>query len=187
MMISPEEYRKELKNLTLEELSERKEKLEKFINDYENNNLSEQKYKLFKEYLGEVTIEFGLRRHQSEWEGVKVFESQCANCKNYLGDINCKIYGEIAFDILENKKVCPDKKDNVERNDENHNTKDNKAITDIIDEKLQEFDDNTANNLRKYILEIMETIIDLPNDFETSISKIINYNPESNFVDPLTQ
>lgn len=67
MMISPEEYRKELKNLTLEELSERKEKLEKFINDYENNNLSEQKYKLFKEYLGEVTIEFGLRRHQSEW------------------------------------------------------------------------------------------------------------------------
>lgn len=27
MMISPEEYRKELKNLTLEELSERKEKL----------------------------------------------------------------------------------------------------------------------------------------------------------------
>ncbi len=120
MMISPEEYRKELKNLTLEELSERKEKLEKFINDYENNNLSEQKYKLFKEYLGEVAIEFGLRRHQSEWEGVKVFESQCANCKNYLGDINYKIYGEIAFDILENKKVCPDKKDNVERNDENH-------------------------------------------------------------------
>lgn len=38
MMISPEEYRKELKNLTLEELSERKEKLEKFINDYENND-----------------------------------------------------------------------------------------------------------------------------------------------------
>lgn len=56
MMISPEEYRKELKNLTLEELSERKEKLEKFINDYENNNLSEQKYKLFKEYLGEERL-----------------------------------------------------------------------------------------------------------------------------------
>lgn len=197
MMISLEEYKKELKNLTLEELSERKQKLEKFINDYENNNISEQeysvelspqtKYKLFKKYLDEVMIEFGLRRHQSEWEGVKVFESQCANCKNYLGDINCKIYGEIAFDILGNKKVCLNRKDNVERNDENHNTKDNKVITNIIDEKLQEFDDNTANNLRKYILEIMETIIDLPNNFETSISKIINYNPESNFVDPLAQ
>lgn len=129
MMISLEEYKKELKNLTLEELSERKQKLEKFINDYENNNLSEQeylvkpspktKYELFKEYLDEVMIEFGLRRHQSEWEGVKVFESQCANCKNYLGDINCKIYGEIAFDILGNKKVCPNRKDNVERNDKN--------------------------------------------------------------------
>lgn len=120
MMISLEEYRKELENLTLEELSERKQKLEKFINDYENNNLSEQeysdelspqtKYKLFKEYLDEVMIEFGLRRHQSEWEGVKVFESQCANCKNYLEDINCKIYGEISFDILGNKKVCPNRK-----------------------------------------------------------------------------
>lgn len=197
MMISPEGYRKELKNLTLEELSERKEKLKKFINDYENNNLSEQeylvkpstktKYELYKEYLDEVMVEFGLRRHQSEWEGVKVFESQCANCKNYLGDINCKIYGEIDFDILGNKKVCPNRKDNVEENNENYNAKDNKAINDIINEKLQEFDDNTVNNLRKYILEIMEKIIALPNDFETSISKIINYNPESNFVDPLTQ
>lgn len=197
MMISPEEYRKELKNLTLEELSERKEKLEKFINDYESNNLSEQeylvkpspktKYELYKEYLDEVMIELGLRRHQSEWEGVKVFESQCANCKNYLGDINCKIYGEIDFDILGNKKVCPNRKDNVEGNNENYNAKDNKAINDIINEKLQEFDDNTANNLKKYILEIMEKIIALPNDFETSISKIINYNPKSNFVDPLTQ
>lgn len=197
MMISPEGYRKELKNLTLEELSERKEKLEKFINDYENNNLSEQeylvkpspktKYELYKEYLDEVMIELGLRRHQSEWEGVKVFESQCANCKNYLGDINCKIYGEIDFDILGNKKVCPNRKDNVEGNNENYNAKDNKAINDIINEKLQEFDDNTANNLKKYILEIMEKIIALPNDFETSISKIINYNPKSNFVDPLTQ
>lgn len=197
MMISPEKYREELKNLTLEELSERKEKLEKFINDYENNNLSEQeylvkpypktKYELYKEYLDEVMIELGLRRHQSEWERVKVFESQCANCKNYLGDINCKIYDEIDFDILGNKKECSNRKDNVEGNNENYNAKDNKAITDIIDEKLQEFDDNTANNLRKYILEIMKKIIALPNDFETSISKIINYNPESNFVDPLTQ
>ena len=39
MMISPEGYRKELENLTPEELYERKKGLEKFINDYENNNL----------------------------------------------------------------------------------------------------------------------------------------------------
>lgn len=41
--------------------------------------------------------------------------------------------------------------------------------------------------MRKYLLEITEAIINLPNDVETTISQIINYKPEINFVDPLTQ
>ena len=101
----------------------RYDELEKFINDYENNNLPQQdylvkpspqtRYGLYKEYLNEVIDEIGMRRHQSEWNGVKVSKSQCADCKNYLGDINCKIYGEIASDILENKKTCPERKDSI--------------------------------------------------------------------------
>jgi len=65
--------------------------------------------------------------------------------------------------------------------------KTDKKLVNIIDNKLKEFDDNTANNLRNYILDIINKIIDLPNDYETTISEIINYMPENNFVDPLTQ
>lgn len=191
MMISLEEYRKELKNLTLEELSERKQKLEKFINDYENNNLFEQeysvelspqtKYKLFKEYLDEVMIELGLRRHQSEWEGVKVFESQCANCKNYLGDINCKIYGEITFDILGNKKVCPNRKDNVERNDKN--IKENqitegennfKFLNKNIEKLTKELAQAYENNDQEQITKLQNKIKDATNrQLKKDVNKLV--------------
>ncbi|MBE6153112.1 MAG: hypothetical protein E7166_02635 [Firmicutes bacterium] len=62
-----------------------------------------------------------------------------------------------------------------------------KELIDIIEKKLQEFDDDTANNLKKYILEIIGKIINLPYNCETTIAKMINYNPENNPVEPFTQ
>lgn len=158
MMISPEGYRKELENLTPEELYERKKGLEKFINDYENNNLPQQdylvkpspqtRYGLYKEYLDEVIDEIGMRRHQSEWNGVKVSKSQCADCKNYLGDINCKIYGEIASDILGNKKTCPERKDNIVE-DENSFEFLNKKIEKLTKELAEAYRNNDQEQITK--------------------------------------
>ena len=37
----------------------------------------------------------------------KCSESQCANCKNYCGDIDCSIFSKIPFEYLGNKKDCP--------------------------------------------------------------------------------
>lgn len=64
MMIDPKGYRKENENSTIKELYEKKQALKKFINDYENNNLSQQdyivkpspktRYDLSKEYLIEI-------------------------------------------------------------------------------------------------------------------------------------
>ena len=151
MMISPEGYRKELENLTPEELYERKKGLEKFINDYENNNLPQQdylvkpspqtRYGLYKEYLNEVIDEIGMRRHQSELNGVKVSKSQCADCKNYLGDINCKIFGEIASDILGNKKTCLERKDSIVE-DENSFEFLNKKIEKLTKELAEAYRNN---------------------------------------------
>ena len=62
-----------------------------------------------------------------------------------------------------------------------------KELIDIIEKKLQEFDDDTANNLKKHILEIIGKIINLPYNCETTIAKMINYNPENNPVEPFTQ
>ncbi len=158
MMISPEGYRKELENLTPEELYERKKGLEKFINDYENNNLPQQdylvkpspqtRYGLYKEYLNEVIDEIGMRRHQSEWNGVKVSKSQCADCKNYLGDINCKIYGEIASDILGNKKTCPERKDSIVE-DENSFEFLNKKIEKLTKELAEAYRNNNQEQITK--------------------------------------
>jgi len=158
MMISPEGYRKELENLTPEELYERKKGLEKFINDYENNNLPQQdylvkpspqtRYGLYKEYLNEVIDEIGMRRHQSEWNGVKVSKSQCADCKNYLGDINCKIYGEIASDILGNKKTCPERKDSIVE-DENSFEFLNKKIEKLTKELAEAYRNNDQEQITK--------------------------------------
>jgi len=158
MMISPEGYRKELENLTPEELYERKKGLEKFINDYENNNLPQQdylvkpspqtRYGLYKEYLNEVIDEIGMRRHQSELNGVKVSKSQCADCKNYLGDINCKIYGEIASDILGNKKTCPERKDGIVE-DENSFEFLNKKIEKLTKELAEAYRNNDQEQITK--------------------------------------
>ncbi len=158
MMISPEGYRKELENLTPEELYERKKGLEKFINDYENNNLPQQdylvkpspqtRYGLYKEYLNEVIDEISMRRHQSEWNGVKVSKSQCADCKNYLGDINCKIYGEIASDILGNKKTCPERKDSIVE-DENSFEFLNKKIEKLTKELAEAYRNNNQEQITK--------------------------------------
>lgn len=64
MMMSPELYSEEIKKYTKEELMKEKEKFEKYINDFNNNKLTnEQKnYKpspetvvrIYKEYLNEI-------------------------------------------------------------------------------------------------------------------------------------
>lgn len=38
---------------------------------------------------------------------VKCSESQCANCKNYCGDIDCSIFKTIPFEYLGNRQECP--------------------------------------------------------------------------------
>ena len=37
----------------------------------------------------------------------KCSESQCANCKNYRGDIDCSVFKTIPFEYLGNKQECP--------------------------------------------------------------------------------
>lgn len=59
-------------------------------------------------------------------------------------------------------------------------------IKNIVDE-----DDYIDNNKKQYfneiIFEIIKKIIDLPNEKETTIAELINYNPENKFVEPLVQ
>jgi predicted acetyltransferase len=64
MMMSPEVYREEIKKYTKEELLNEKNKLESFINNYNNDTLTEEEknYKpspeamvnVYKEYLKEI-------------------------------------------------------------------------------------------------------------------------------------
>lgn len=64
MMLSPEAYIEEIKKCTKEELINEKNKLEKFIDNYNNNLLTEEeknykpspetKVKVYEEYLKEI-------------------------------------------------------------------------------------------------------------------------------------
>lgn len=101
-----------------------------------------------------------------------------------IEDIN----NEIAVEISDKIKKLPDNTEfNFQQFMENYDITDNENLINIIENKLQEFDNDKKDSLKNYILDITTKIIDLPNNYETSISQIINYNPENYFVDPLDQ
>ena len=60
----------------------------------------------------------------------------------------------------------------------------------ITNDELTKIIENTVENekeLIKTIFDIVVKIIDLPNGTNTTIAKLINYNPENSFVSPLIQ
>lgn len=94
MMIDPKGYRKENENLTIKELYEKKQDLEKFINDYENNNLPQQdylikpspktRYDLSKEYLIEIEDLIQIKKKKNN-------ENQLVEDENSFEFLNKKI------------------------------------------------------------------------------------------------
>lgn len=63
-------------------------------------------------------------------------------------------------------------------------------LKDIIKNIVNE-DENIDANSKQYcneiIFKIIKEIIDLPDEKETTIAELINYNPENEFVEPLMQ
>lgn len=59
-------------------------------------------------------------------------------------------------------------------------------IKNIIDEN-EYIDANSKQYFNEIIFKIIKKIIDLPNERETTIAELINYNPENEFVEPLVQ
>lgn len=58
-----------------------------------------------------------------------------------------------------------------------------KELKEIITEVIG----NDEEFLNTTIYEIVKRIIDLPNETETTIAKLIDYNPQNEFVEPLLQ
>lgn len=59
-------------------------------------------------------------------------------------------------------------------------------IKNIVDED-ENIDVNSKQYLNEIIFKIIKEIIDLPNEKETTIAELINYNPENEFIEPLIQ
>jgi len=51
-------------------------------------------------------------RFNENIENIEItLKPQCSNCKNNMGKLECKAYGEKPIKYLKNKEVCPNYKD----------------------------------------------------------------------------
>ena len=59
-------------------------------------------------------------------------------------------------------------------------------IKNIVDED-EGIDSDSKQYFKEIIFKIITGIMNLPNERETTIAELLNYNPEKELVDPLTQ